>query len=109
MARPEYKDAPRVFVVVDNGSDHRGQAAIDRLRKAHPNAIMIHTRACLLAESNQRAMAAPVLRGQRQPGQRPDRPVRAQQLLGGVAERDRQAVLRVLRRFRANATIEEMP
>lgn len=43
MARPEYKNAPRVFVVVDNGSDHRGKAAIDRLRKAHPNAIMIHT------------------------------------------------------------------
>jgi transposase len=43
MARPEYKDAPRVFVIVDNGSDHRGQAAIDRLAKAHPNAIMIHT------------------------------------------------------------------
>jgi hypothetical protein len=43
MARPEYRDAPRVFVIVDNGSDHRGQAAIDRLRKAHPNAIMIHT------------------------------------------------------------------
>jgi transposase len=43
MARPEYRDAPRVFVVVDNGSDHRGQAAADRLRNAHPNAIMIHT------------------------------------------------------------------
>ena len=43
MARPEYKYAPRVFVVVDNGSDHRGQAAVDRLRTAHPNAIMIHT------------------------------------------------------------------
>ena len=43
MARPGYKDAPRVFVIVDNGSDHRGQAAADRLRKAHPNAIMIHT------------------------------------------------------------------
>jgi transposase len=43
MARPEYKNAARVFVVVDNGSDHRGQAAIDRLRTAHPNAIMIHT------------------------------------------------------------------
>src|SRR5579863_6122568 len=28
MNRPEYKDAPRVFVIVDNGSDHRGQAAI---------------------------------------------------------------------------------
>jgi transposase len=43
MARPEYKNAPRVFVIVDNGSDHRGKAAADRLRKAHPNAVMIHT------------------------------------------------------------------
>ena len=43
MARPEYKNAPRVFVVVDNGSDHRGKKAADRLRKAHPNAVMIHT------------------------------------------------------------------
>jgi transposase len=43
MARPEYKDAARVFVIVDNGSDHRGQAAISRLARAHPNAIMIHT------------------------------------------------------------------
>ena len=42
MARPEYRDAPRVFVIVDNGPDHRGQAA-GRLRKAHPNAVMIHT------------------------------------------------------------------
>ncbi|MGH3253137.1 MAG: transposase, partial [Trebonia sp.] len=43
MARPEYKDAPRVFVIVDNGSDHRGKKAAARLRKAHPNAIMVHT------------------------------------------------------------------
>ena len=43
ISQPEYKVAPRVFVIVDNGSDHRGQAAIDRLRAAHPNAIMIHT------------------------------------------------------------------
>ena len=43
MARPEYKNAPHVFVIVDNGSDHRGKAAIERLRKAHPNAVMIHT------------------------------------------------------------------
>jgi hypothetical protein len=43
MTRPEYRDAPRVFVIVDNGSDHRGQAAISRLARAHPNAIMIHT------------------------------------------------------------------
>ena len=25
MARPEYQGAPRVFVIVDNGSDHRGR------------------------------------------------------------------------------------
>jgi transposase len=43
MARPEYKNAPRVFIIVDNGSDHRGQAAVTRLARAHPNAIMIHT------------------------------------------------------------------
>jgi transposase len=43
MTRPEYNNAPRVFVIVDNGSDHRGQAAITRLAQAHPNAIMIHT------------------------------------------------------------------
>jgi hypothetical protein len=28
---------------VDNGSDHRGINAIQRLRDAYPNAIMIHT------------------------------------------------------------------
>lgn len=43
MSLPEYKDAPRVFVIVDNGSDHRGQAAVQRLHDAWPNAIMIHT------------------------------------------------------------------
>jgi transposase len=43
MSRPEYKHAPRVFVIVDNGSDHRGQTAADRLRDAHPNATLIHT------------------------------------------------------------------
>jgi hypothetical protein len=43
MARPEYRDAPRVFVVVDNGTDHSGQKAVRRLREAHPNAVMVHT------------------------------------------------------------------
>jgi predicted phosphoribosyltransferase len=43
MAQPEHKNAPRVFVVVDNGSDHRGKAAIERLRKARPNAVAINT------------------------------------------------------------------
>jgi len=43
MSQQPYASAPRVFVIVDNGSDHRGQAAIRRLHDAHPNAIMIHT------------------------------------------------------------------
>jgi hypothetical protein len=43
MSQPPYKDAPRVFVIAVNGSDHRGQAAVRRLRDAWPNAIMIHT------------------------------------------------------------------
>jgi hypothetical protein len=29
MARPEYRDAPRVLGIAGNGSDHRGQAAAD--------------------------------------------------------------------------------
>jgi hypothetical protein len=44
MRLPDYKDAPRMFVIVGNGSDHRGQAAVRRLHDAWPNAIMIHTR-----------------------------------------------------------------
>ncbi len=31
-----YASAPRVFVIVDNGSDHRGNAAIRRLRQSLP-------------------------------------------------------------------------
>lgn len=38
MNQPEYKDAPRVFVIVDSGTDHRGQAAIRRQHDAWPNA-----------------------------------------------------------------------
>ena len=32
-----------LFWVVDNGSSHRGQAAIDRLAARFPNAVMVHT------------------------------------------------------------------
>jgi len=38
-----YASATRVFWIVDNGSSHRGKAAIDRLAKRSPNAVMIHT------------------------------------------------------------------
>jgi len=32
-----------VFVIVDNGSAHRGKRSIDRLQGAWPNLILVHT------------------------------------------------------------------
>jgi hypothetical protein len=43
MTQEPYASARRVFWVVDNGSSHRGQAAIDRLAKRFPSAVMVHT------------------------------------------------------------------
>ena len=43
MTQEPYASAKRVFWVVDNGSSHRGQAAIDRLAQRFPNAVMVHT------------------------------------------------------------------
>ncbi len=43
MTQEPYASAKRVFWVVDNGSSHRGQAAIDRLAEQFPNAVMVHT------------------------------------------------------------------
>jgi hypothetical protein len=42
MTTEPYASARRVFWVVDNGSSHRGQASVDRLRAAHDNARLIH-------------------------------------------------------------------
>jgi hypothetical protein len=38
-----YRSADRVFWVVDNGTSHRGQRAVQRLRKAYRKAILVHT------------------------------------------------------------------
>jgi transposase len=43
MSQQPYRSASRVFVIVDNGSDHRGKAAAKRLRDRYPNCVMIHT------------------------------------------------------------------
>jgi hypothetical protein len=43
MERPEYAKAARVFWVVDSGSSHRGAASAQRLLRAYPNAILVHT------------------------------------------------------------------
>jgi hypothetical protein len=43
MSEHPYKQAQRVFLVVDNGSAHRGKRSIDRLQGAWPNLILVHT------------------------------------------------------------------
>jgi DDE superfamily endonuclease len=43
MTHQPYASAKPVFWIVDNGSSHRGQAAIDRLAKRFPNAVIVHT------------------------------------------------------------------
>jgi len=43
MAEPPYRDARRVFWIADNGSSHRGPAAVDRLQQAYPNVVLVHT------------------------------------------------------------------
>jgi hypothetical protein len=43
MSEPPYKQAQRVFLVVDNGSAHRGKRSIDRLQGTWPNLIVVHT------------------------------------------------------------------
>jgi transposase len=43
MTVEPYASANRVFWIVDNGSSHRGQTAIDRMSQTWPAARMIHT------------------------------------------------------------------
>ena len=43
MSVEPYSKAQRVFVIVDNGSAHRGQRSIDRLQGAWSNLTVVHT------------------------------------------------------------------
>jgi hypothetical protein len=43
MGQEPYRSAKRVFWIVDNGSSHRGQTAVNRSRQRHPNVILVHT------------------------------------------------------------------
>jgi hypothetical protein len=43
MTKEPYRSGRRVFWIVDNGSDHRGQASIDRLQGRWRNLILVHT------------------------------------------------------------------
>lgn len=42
MTQPPYRDARRVFCIVDNGSSHRGEACVRRIQAAFPNVIPVH-------------------------------------------------------------------
>jgi hypothetical protein len=42
MSQKPYRQAKRVFWVVDNGSSHRGQAACQRLQKQYSNLVLVH-------------------------------------------------------------------
>lgn len=43
MNQEPYRSARRVFWIMDNGSSHRGQACIRRLKKRWPTVVPIHT------------------------------------------------------------------
>jgi hypothetical protein len=43
MSVEPYSKARRVFVIVDNGSAHRGKASIKRLQGRYENLILVHT------------------------------------------------------------------
>lgn len=43
MCQEPYRSADRVFWITDNGSSHRGQSSIDRLKSWYPNAVQVHT------------------------------------------------------------------
>ena len=42
MTQPPYRDARRVFWIMDNGSSHRGQPCVRRLTQAFPNLVPVH-------------------------------------------------------------------
>ncbi len=42
MTQEPYRSASRVFWIVDNGSSHRGQSSIKRLKEAYPQAVLVH-------------------------------------------------------------------
>ena len=43
MTQPPYRDARRVFWILDNGSSHRGAPCVRRLQAAYPNLVPVHS------------------------------------------------------------------
>lgn len=42
MSQKPYKTANRVFWIIDNGSSHRGQPSLERIKKKWKNALVVH-------------------------------------------------------------------
>ena len=42
MSQEPYHSAKRVFLIIDNGSSHRGERCVRRLQKAWPNVVPVH-------------------------------------------------------------------
>ena len=42
MNQSPYREADRVFWIMDNGSSHRGQRSVQRLQSAYPNLVAVH-------------------------------------------------------------------
>lgn len=42
MSQPPYSEARRVFWIVDNGSSHRGERAVQRLRSKYSRLVLVH-------------------------------------------------------------------
>ena len=42
MTQSPYREARRVFWILDNGSSHRGAACVERLQTAFPNVVAVH-------------------------------------------------------------------
>jgi hypothetical protein len=43
LEQKTYADAQRLFFVVDNGSSHRGQASVQRMRRRDQRIVLVHT------------------------------------------------------------------
>ena len=95
MSVEPYSNAQRVFVIVDNGSAHRGQRSIDRLQGAWPRTCVSSTRRSTPAGLNQAEIYFSVAqRKVLQPNSFPDLDTLEQTLLafGRHYERDRPAI-----------------
>ena len=42
MTQEPYRDARRVYWILDNGSSHRGAACVHRLQATYPNIVPVH-------------------------------------------------------------------